>query len=202
MRLYKHKHPAALEELTNPLEDLTNPARPLIDPAEFSRLFESQHLAVFRYIYGMHGGPLEEVEDLTAETFTRAWKARRSFSGSPQAGVSWLIRIARNLVIDAGRRRKTQPDPIIDGGDEFLSVAPSSLPGPEERLLRQQQLRTLVDRLQHLPQPQQEMLVLRYLLDWPVKDIAAHLDMLENTVSVNIRRALQSLRRAWPEESE
>jgi RNA polymerase sigma-70 factor (ECF subfamily) len=183
------------------LDNPSSSARPFIDPAEFSRLFESQHLAVFRYIYGMHGGPLEEVEDLTAETFARAWKARRSFSGSPQAGVSWLIRIARNLVIDAGRRRKARPVEDFDSGEqEPLSQAPSRLPGPEERLVRQQQLRILVERLQQLPQPQQEMLVLRYLLDWPVKDIAAHLDMLENTVSVNIRRALQSIRSAWPEE--
>jgi RNA polymerase sigma-70 factor (ECF subfamily) len=175
----------------------------LIDPAEFSQLFESYHLAVFRYIYGIHGGPLEEVEDLTAETFTRAWKARRSFSGSPQAGLSWLIRIARNIVIDASRRRKARPaEASGSGDDEALSTAPARLPGPEERLLHEQQLSILVDRLQHLPQPQQEMLVLRYILDWSVKDIAAHLDMLENTVSVNIRRGLQSIRSAWPEESE
>jgi RNA polymerase sigma-70 factor (ECF subfamily) len=185
------------------LNDPRNPARPFIDPAEFSRLFESQHLAVFRYIYGMHGGPLEEVEDLTAETFTRAWKARRSFSGSPQAGLSWLIRIARNLVIDASRRRKSRPLEALGANDDEDNAAlPAGLPGPEERLLKQQQLRTLADRLGALPQPQQEMLVLRYLLDWSVKDIAAHLDMLENTVSVNIRRALQTLRSSWPEESE
>jgi DNA-directed RNA polymerase specialized sigma24 family protein len=33
--------------------------------------------------YGLTGGPLEEVEDLTADTFARAWKARHTFGGDP-----------------------------------------------------------------------------------------------------------------------
>lgn len=44
------------------------------------------------------------------------------------------------------------------------------------------------------------MIVLRYVLGWPVKRIAEHLDMLENTVSVNLRRILQRMQRDWPEE--
>lgn len=181
--------------------DPSEPDRPFVDPAAFSRLFESQHLAVFRYIYGMHGGPVEDVEDLTAETFSRAWKARRSFSGSPRAGVGWLIRIARNLVIDAGRRRRSRPVlEIGESSEDLLAMVPSNQPGPEEQLLRQLRAGIAANLLQQLPQAQQEMLVLRYLLEWPVKDIAAHLDMLENTVSVSIRRGLQVIRRLWPEE--
>ena len=199
--MQRHSPAAAFHESTTPLDNSASSTHPLREPAAFDRLFESHHLAVFRYIYGMHGGPTEEVEDLTAETFTRAWKARASFSGSPEAGLSWLIRIARNLVIDTQRRRKGRAalEPLWNS-EETLSAAPSSLPGPEERLLRQQQFGIVVSLLQQLPAAQQEMLVLRYLLEWPVKEIAAHLGMLENTVSVNIRRGLQAIRSAWPEE--
>jgi RNA polymerase sigma-70 factor (ECF subfamily) len=44
---------------------------------------------VFRYIYGLSGGPLQEAEDLTAETYARAWKTRQSFSGNEEAALGW-----------------------------------------------------------------------------------------------------------------
>src|SRR5512147_2572094 len=59
----------------------------------FTRLYDDTHLIVFRYLYGLSGGPLQEVEDLTAETYARAWKTRQSFIGDKQAALGWLLRI-------------------------------------------------------------------------------------------------------------
>jgi DNA-directed RNA polymerase specialized sigma24 family protein len=46
---------------------------PIASPTCFKELYERNRLPVFRYIYGLTGGPQAEVEDLTAETFLRAW---------------------------------------------------------------------------------------------------------------------------------
>ena len=35
----------------------------------FTRLYEQTHLIVFRYVYGLSGGPLQEAQDLMAETY-------------------------------------------------------------------------------------------------------------------------------------
>lgn len=176
--------------------------RPFVDPAGFSRLYERQHLAVFRYLYGKLGGPREEVEDLSAETFLRAWRARRSFAGPPEAGLSWLLRIARNLAVDAARRQQVRPQNLESPAAAELALdPPASQPGPEDQLLHQQQQAQLVGRLAELPELQQELVVLRYLLDWPVKEIAAHLGLQENTASVYLRRGLERLRRDWTDES-
>jgi len=67
-------------------------------------------LIAFRYIYGMTGGLVQEVEDLTAETFFRTWKKRAQFRGSEQAALGWLLTIARNLVFDTHRRKKAHPE--------------------------------------------------------------------------------------------
>ena len=61
-------------------------------------------------------------------------------------------------------------------------------------------MQVLVTLLQALPRPEREMLVLRYVLGWRVKRIAAHLSLAENTVSVKIRRALEKLRNGWPDD--
>jgi DNA-directed RNA polymerase specialized sigma24 family protein len=38
------------------------------------------------------------------------------------------------------------------------------------------------------------------MLGWPVKRIGEHLGLLENTVSVTLRRTLQRMRERWPQE--
>lgn len=170
-----------------------------LDSAEtFAGLYAETHGIVFRYVYGLHGGPQQDVEDLTAETYVRAWQARRRFQGDQTAALRWLLQIARRLVIDVHRRRQRrgETDPI-----EVASI-PTADSGPEEEALQSEQRRILVGLLSTLSDRQRDILVLRYLLGWPVKDIADYLTMAPNTVSVTIRRALEHLRQAWPEPAQ
>jgi RNA polymerase sigma-70 factor (ECF subfamily) len=173
---------------------------PLLDRASFENLYARTHLVVYRYIYGLYGGPVEEVEDLTAETFLRAWNARRRFSGDDGAALGWLLRIARNLVIDAIRREKVRR---VTGGFDEENAEPDPFPAlasPEEQAAFREQVRTLRVILLELPAEHREMIVLRYILGWPVKGIAAHLGLLENTVSVILRRVFQRIRDRWPSD--
>lgn len=168
------------------------------DAEAFTRLYESTYLIVFRYIYGLSGGPLQEVEDLTAETYSRAWKNHERFNGNEGAALGWLLRIARNLAIDLSRRRNVwnveEDTPV-----ELLA---DSQPGPEVDIITREQLALLWKLLGNLADDTREILVLRYILNWQVKQIANYLDMNENNVSVTIRRALKSLQRDWPQEKD
>ena len=180
----------------------TGKAAPLSAARDFAVLYEQVHLPVFRYIYGLTGGPQEEVEDLTAETFARAWKARHAFNGSQDealssgAALGWLMQIARRLVIDRYRRRMVRGPSEISLPEDLLAP---EVP-PEQAALAREQRQTLWRLLQTLPNEPREMLVLRYLLGWRVNQIADYLGKPENTVSVTIRRALARLQAAWPEE--
>lgn len=166
----------------------------LKDANTFRRLYERAHVIVYRYIYGSLGGSAQEAEDLAAETFMRAWKARQRFEGDEDAAVGWLIQIAHNIIIDDYRRKKKRKiDEELD--ETRLNVFQA---GPEERLLKREQVQILQDMLLRLDPNQREMIVLRYILEWPVNRIAEHKGMLENTVSVNLRRALLRLRDHWP----
>ena len=166
----------------------------LNNPEVFGQFYEAAHLAVFRYIYALHGGPRQEVEDLTAETFIKAWKARRRFKGPQKAAISWVMLIARRLVIDSFRRQKVRGYQIDIEASEFLSAEPL----PEDHTAQNEQMTTLMNLLGTLPVEKRELLILRYVLGWRVKDIGEHLDIQENTVSVQIKRSLQKLRQDWP----
>lgn len=174
----------------------------LQDAESFGHLFSRSQLIIFRFIYGLHGGPLQEVEDLTCDAFLRAWKGRKSFSGDEHDALCWLFTIARHLVIDAHRRRKSHPDDETELLDDATLNAMfiSDQITPEEQTDRQEQFAHLWSLLQRIPDDKREMLVLRYMLGWQVKQIAAYLRMEENTVSVYIRRSLEQIRRSWQEE--
>jgi RNA polymerase sigma-70 factor (ECF subfamily) len=164
---------------------------PITSPSSFRDLYERNSLPVFRYIYGLTGGPQEDVEDLTAETFLRAWKARHRFDGDMNSATGWLIRIAKRLVID-GYRRRSQAIRIP-------SIDPMPEPAPEQVAIDGEQRRHLFDLLAGLPDEQREIIILRYLLGWRVNDIARHIDSTENNVSVTIHRTLSKLREKWTE---
>jgi RNA polymerase sigma-70 factor (ECF subfamily) len=166
----------------------------LISPASFSAFYERTHLPVFRYLYGLTGGSQEDVEDLAAEAFMRAWRARRTFQGEADAALGWLMKIGRRLVIDDYRRRKARP--VTDG--DFPIEFPAATPQPEEVALTGEDQQTLWALVMALPDEPREMVVLRYLLGWHVYQIAAYLDIPENTVSVTIHRALEHMRQEWP----
>jgi len=167
-------------------------------PADFSAFYERTHLSLFRYLYGLTGGPQEEVEDLTAESFSRAWRARRNFEGSDPAALGWLMKIGRRLVIDAYRRRKVRP--VMD--DALGEEVPAAETSPEDLVQSGADQEYLMSLLQRLPEETREILVLRYLLGWPVNQIGMYLEIPENNVSAIIHRALSRLRRQWLDEEK
>jgi RNA polymerase sigma-70 factor (ECF subfamily) len=164
---------------------------PLASSARFRELYERSHPAVFRYIYGLTGGPQDDVEDLTAETFLRAWKARHGFEGDEASATGWLIRIAKRLVIDRYRRsaQATRNRPIDPPAD----------PTPEQTAIVDEQINFLYQLLEELPDEQREVLVLRFLLGWRVNQIADYVGATENSISVTIHRTLFRLRVRWAE---
>lgn len=163
----------------------------------FRQLYEMSHRSIFRFIYALSNGVLEDAEDLTAETYERAWKARKSFRGDEDAAMGWLVTIARNLVIDRQRqqRRILPPHSLDVIADELSSSA-----DVEQQVLRSEQQAMILTALQTLPVQDREILLLRYLLGWRVKQIAEHNGLLENTISVKIRRALVGVRQQLSQE--
>jgi RNA polymerase sigma-70 factor, ECF subfamily len=167
----------------------------LANAEAFACLYDQTYLTVFRYVYGLNGGLQQDAEDITAETFMRAWITRHRFIGNEQAALGWLLHIARNLVIDFSRRNKVRN---IDENVNIESLLDASTL-PEADIVTHEQAGILRSMLVSLPEDTREMLVLRYLLGWQVKQIALHLDMTENNVSARIHRALNSLQRNWPQ---
>ena len=167
------------------------PNSSIASPAQFRTVYELNRLPVFRYVYALTGGSQDDAEDLTAETFLRAWKARHQFNGEMEASIAWLIGIAKRLVIDDYRRtvRATRD----------LPTDPDSESTPEQTAIQDEQEKILFRLVADLPDEQREIIVLRHLLGWRVNDIARHLGVSENKISVSLHRTLSKLREKWTE---
>lgn len=165
----------------------------LVEPEAFAAWYEATHLSVFRYVYAIGGGPREMAEDLTAEAFLRAWKARWSLRGNATAATGWILRIARNCVMDDLRRQKRRPE----AGLEDLGLGPTGERAPETQAIANEDLRRAWRLLQTHSVESREIVILRHILGWRVKDIAEHVGLPENAVSVNLHRSLERIRQQW-----
>jgi RNA polymerase sigma-70 factor (ECF subfamily) len=156
------------------------------DSEAFQTLYESHLDTIYRYVYYKVGNG-QLAEDLTQHIFMKAWEAINRYQWRELPFQHWLLRLARNTVID--HYRSTKPanasllDPIGDGVD------------PEEELAQSEMIQTLQEAVRQLPDEQREVIVLRFIEQMPHADVALHLGKSAATVRVIQHRALQALRR-------
>lgn len=170
--------------------NLFNRQQSLRSSRDFSRFYESAHLNVFRYMMVLCSGDQTEAEDITADAFLRAWDGREKFLGSEAEAVRWVIAIARNALIDR-RRSETRAPLDTEWNDTFEDTIPGDDTKLEDILIHEEQLQFALEAIHQLPFRQRDALTLRYLMGWRVQEIAAHLNLPENTISVDLRRALK-----------
>jgi len=145
----------------------------------------------------------DTANDVFQDTFVRAITAIQNHKYTENGTFyPWLVRIARNLVLDRYRHQKHNPTVShewtdADGdmqGDLFNNAALCD-PNIESQLLVEQSyedVRMMIDRL---PDAQREVVHMRYYLDMPFKDIAEATGVSINTALGRMHYALQNLRR-------
>lgn len=169
-------------------------SRVLADPDVFQEFYEILHIQLYRFMLTRLSFDRAAAEDLTAETFLRAWRKRNSFYGTPKSVKYWIFRIGRNLLID--QTRKKRPARL----DEFVEQTIIGEYLSDAHVIDREFSDTMWKIFHQLPPEKKEILIFRYVLQWQVKEIAEYLEINENTASKRIHRALESIRNQWPED--
>ena len=119
--------------------DMTAPE--LTDETAFGALTERHRRELQVHCYRMLGS-LEEAEDLTQETFLRAWRFRETYAGRASLR-AWLYRIATNACLDALEKRPRTPTDdrrgavaAADPGRRCSSTSPRTPTSPTPRSSR------------------------------------------------------------------
>lgn len=154
-------------------------------PDDFERLFEEHAQPLFGFL-AYRTGDRTLAEDLLADTFERALRARGRFDRRRASEKTWLYTIALNLLRDQVRRRASEARALErlphEGHD-----APDPLAGVEHRDEVQRAMGILSDE-------EREAIALRFGGDLTVPEIAKLLDEPLPRVEGRVYRALRKLR--------
>lgn len=159
------------------------------DESAFRPWYDDAAPRVYSYLLPRSGGDHALTEELTQQAFVRAIRARATFDGRGPI-VSWICGIARNLLIDHHRRLDREEHSrfrvIVR---EIETGAPSSHTQREE----------VLETLRRLPASQRSALVLRYLDDMSVRDVARAIGKSESATESLLTRARDRFRLRYGE---
>jgi RNA polymerase sigma-70 factor (ECF subfamily) len=158
------------------------------DEEAFGELYERHVVRVYRHIYYMVGSA-PEAEDLTSQTFLRAWEAidRYQMRGAPF--VSWLLRIAHNLGV-SHLRAKRESSQLHDG-----IVDEKGRQDPESSLQQTVEEELVREAITRLRDEQRQVIILRFIEDLDYREVAAIVGKSVAAVRVIQHRALNALRK-------
>ncbi|MFT8873068.1 MAG: RNA polymerase sigma factor SigW [Sporolactobacillus sp.] len=143
-------------------------------------------------------GNREEAEDLSQETFLRAFRSIDQFDIDRKFS-TWLFRIATNLSIDTLRRKKAKLslDAEVPGteGLTLEAVLADQQPLPDERLMQAETERRVQSGIERLPDKYRIAVVLKYVEELSLKEISEIMDIPVATVKTRIHRGREMLRR-------
>lgn len=151
---------------------------------DFATLYADHARDVQRFALFLSGDPAL-ADDITSETFIRAWGARERLDLASVRG--YLLAIARNLHLHELRRVRSRPGFALDAAN-----APELATGevsPERRAAARSELSRVLAELQELPEVDRAALLMRAEEQLSYEEIARALDLTLSATKVKIHRA-------------
>ena len=146
--------------------------------------YEAYYGRLVAQVFGLIGD-LAEAEDAVQEAFARVLASPRSFVAADDSE-RWLRVVALNVARTRYRRRWLF-DRLVRAGR--IEPAPAAVPGLSADRV------ALLAALRRLAPPTREAVVLHYLADLPVGEVAATLDVPVGTVKARLARGRIALAR-------
>jgi RNA polymerase sigma-70 factor (ECF subfamily) len=158
------------------------------------RLFNRHRDRLFTYIFFLVKKQ-EIAEDIFQDTFLKAFHSIKAGKYKDDGRfISWISRIAHNLVIDYFREQKKHK--MVSGNeyDEQVFIDTKVI-NIEDEIVSSQILKDIKKLLEYLPKDQREVIVMRNYLDMSFKEISKITGVSINTSLGRMRYAIINLRK-------
>ncbi len=168
---------------------------------DLNTLISRHREKVYTYIlYNVRDPHLSE--DIFQDTFIKVIKSlRRGKYKDNGRFISWVLRIAHNLIIDHYRKEKQLQTVSNDNYEtDIFNSQKFSDKTIEDKIINNQVSRDVRKLIQELPQDQKEVVILRHYCELSFKEIADHTEVSINTALGRMRYALINLRRLIEEK--
>lgn len=165
------------------------------DVDAFADLYEKYSPKIYRFIY-YRLNDKEEADDITQEVFLRAWGNIKKYKIKKFPFSAWLYRITKNALIDYWRAGKKQIS-LENELNEFsysaqLANEPQDLNSAIDDEFNLNKIKTAFN---FLPDSQKETIVLRFINDLEIEEVAKILNKSISTARVIQHRAIKNLRK-------
>jgi RNA polymerase sigma-70 factor, ECF subfamily len=150
-------------------------------------LHEEHGDALFAHALRLTNGDRQRAEDLVQETLLRAWQHPNALDPTRGSVRAWLFTTARNLAIDAWRRRSARV------GEVSTDVLPE-VPEMSDEADRAVESWLVAEALSRLSRPHREVLVECFYQGRSVAEAAAQLGVPPGTIKSRTHYALRSLK--------
>jgi len=153
----------------------------------FGLLYDHYIPQIYRFIY-LKVTNREEAEDLTHQVFMKAWQNINNYEERGFQFSSWLYQISRNQVIDFYRQKKQYLD--LEAVDPELLVDQS-----KDRAHEKLEISKIQKSLNELTDEQKEVIIMHFINDISIKDIAKTLKKTEGAIRLLQHRAIDRLKK-------
>jgi RNA polymerase sigma-70 factor (ECF subfamily) len=161
------------------------------DERAFSAWYEDALPRVYGFVHGRAGGDDSLSEEITAQAFLEAVRARRSFDGRADP-VTWICSIARNRLLDHYRRAAR------DQARHLRLIVTDLNAGDAAEWDRADQREAVLATLATLPPLERSALMLRYLDGYSVRETSKLIGRSEAATESLLMRARDRVRAAFP----
>lgn len=167
---------------------------------KFISLYDQHHAGIYRFLR-MRVKNEETAQDLTSESFVKAWDALSSTSiaSYPQNPRAYLYKVAYNSLVDYYRSAVKNREVQIENQDLLVHLASIQVnQNTKEQIERNMDISQDMDKIylamQDMSDLSTELITLKYIEDMSNSEIAEILDKSEGSVRTALSRALQELR--------
>lgn len=165
-----------------------------INDSDFEEFYRAELPRVYNFFrYRIGDGQL--AEDLTSETFEKAWRNRARYRSDLAAFSTWLFTIARRVAQDHFRKHRDEI-PL----EEISNLATNEL--TEDTAQQDAEFARLFVLLARLADRERELVALKYGAGLTNRTIAHLSGLTESNVGVILHRTLQVLRSEWENDHE
>lgn len=160
------------------------------DEQAFGTLYDKYVNHIFRFVT-FRVRSQQEAQDITAEAFLKAWQYISTSQKHIKDFRALLYRITRNLVIDHYRSQSREVTAFEEGGLEKIVDTSSDLAANVEH---RDDVREVLQVLDQLPDDHKELIILRFIQDLSIKEIAAVQDKTNGAIRVALHRAIKQVK--------
>jgi RNA polymerase sigma-70 factor (ECF subfamily) len=163
-----------------------------VEMVDFEAVYQTELPRVYNF-FRYRVGDDQVADDLTAETFEKAWRKREQYRADLASFTTWLFALARRVAADYYRRRR--PTSPLEETTVASDVSPI-----EELAQERAEFAQLAQLLARLADRDRELVALKYGAGLTNRDIARLSGLSETNVSTILSRVTQQLRAQWKDE--